>query len=285
MLMCDIGRGHDIAERLLNLASGVWRVVSAISNSNRQFPVACSEKQGYWSKRSFSPAIPDAPTSAWYSFRMKPMVTIGTASMPDGAELKLVKHAGEYLLKLDGAMLMSTQLFHSEQELARLACVALPAGAHVLIGGLGLGFTLRAALDLLPADGRAVLVELMPEVVEWNRGSLGDRTGQPLDDPRVELVQGDVAQVIRRRTNEFAAVMLDIDDGPCPTPLYSRKGLEALWQTMIPRGCAAIWSAEDVPAFPRKLRRNGFHASSHQVAARKGRGGRRHTIFVARKPL
>ncbi len=214
---------------------------------------------------------------------MKPTVTIGTATTPDGSELKLVEHAGDYLLKLNGAPLMSTQLFHSEEELARLACSALPPGAKVLIGGMGLGYSLRAALDLLPADGRAVMVELVPEVVEWNRGPLGEFTGRPLDDPRVELVHADVAEVIRNRTDEFAAVMLDIDNGPSPAPLYTRKSLRALWRTLVPGGCAAIWSAEDVPGFPRRLQREGFRAFSHSVAPRKGRGGRRHTIFVARK--
>jgi spermidine synthase len=167
--------------------------------------------------------------------------------------------------------------------------VKLKPGAKVMIGGLGLGYTLRSALDLLPKDGRAVQVELVPEVIEWNRGPLAEFADHPLDDPRVELVQTDVADVINNAHNEFDAIMLDVDNGPSPLVdernawLYTDAGLQAIRRALKNGGRVAIWSADDEPRFPARMRRNGFRSDRHRVSTHKGRGGIRHVIFTGRK--
>ncbi|MCP3919907.1 MAG: hypothetical protein GY711_30625 [bacterium] len=184
---------------------------------------------------------------------------------------------------------MASRAHHSEQELARLACVDLPRGAQVLIGGLGIGYTLRTALDLLPEDGRAVQVELVPEVVEWNRGPIGHHAGHPLDDPRTELLMSDINDAIRSYRGKLAAIMLDCDNGPSPIVsvrnawLYTHAGLKALNRALVPGGRLAIWSAEDSPPFPARMRSNGFDAKRVKVHARPGRKGTRHSVFVGVK--
>ena len=137
---------------------------------------------------------------------MKPRKKIGRATSPDGTVLELIEHDGDHEIIADGLGLMSTRMHHSEEELARLACSDLPEKPVALIGGLGLGYTLRATLDLLPADGKAIQVELVPEVVEWNRGPLGPHAGHPLDDPRTELVVDDVCRVVKQHQNSLDAI-------------------------------------------------------------------------------
>jgi spermidine synthase len=158
-----------------------------------------------------------------------------------------------------------------------------------MIGGLGLGYTLRAALDLLPKDGTAVQVELVPEVVEWNKGPLAPFAGNPLDDKRSELVQGDVAKAIRGGRNEYDSIMLDVDNGPSPLVnernawLYTDHGLQAIRGALKNGGRVAIWSADDEPRFISRMKRNGFRAEKHHIQAHKGKGGIRHVIFTGRK--
>ncbi|MCI0809101.1 MAG: hypothetical protein J4N63_08100, partial [Chloroflexi bacterium] len=182
---------------------------------------------------------------------MKPWITVGEAISPDGTRLELVEHDGEYIIRADDLPLMSTRMHFSEVELARIVCVKLKPGAKVMIGGLGLGYTLRSALDLLPEDGKAVQVELVTEIVEWNRGPVATFTDHPLDDKRTELVQGDVAEVIRNAHNEFDAIMLDVDNGPSPIAdesnawLYTDPGLQAIRHALKNGGRVAIWSADD----------------------------------------
>jgi spermidine synthase len=220
---------------------------------------------------------------------MKPWITVGEAVSPDGTRLELVEHDGEYVIRADDLPLMSTRMHFSEVELARLVCKKLKPGAKVMIGGLGLGYTLRAALDLLPEKGKAVQVELVPEIVEWNRGPLAGFNDNPLDDPRAELVQGDVAKVIRNAHNEFDAIMLDVDNGPSPVVderngwLYTDHGLLAIRHALKNGGSVAIWSADDEPKFPSRMRRNGFRADRHRVRTHEGKGGIRHLIFTGRK--
>jgi spermidine synthase len=220
---------------------------------------------------------------------MKPWITVGEALSPDGTRLELVEHDGEYIIRADDLPLMSTRMHFSEIELARLVCNKLRSGAKVMIGGLGLGYTLRAALDLLPKDGIAVQVELVPEVVEWNKGPLAPFAGNPLDDKRSELVQGDVAKAIRGARNEYDSIMLDVDNGPSPLVsernawLYTDHGLQAIRGALKNGGRVAIWSADDEPRFISRMKRNGFRAEKHLIQAHKGKGGIRHVIFTGRK--
>ena len=145
---------------------------------------------------------------------MKPRITVGKAIAPDGTRLELIERDDEYVIEADGMPLMSSRMHFSEAELARVVCENLKPKARVMIGGLGLGYTLRSALDLLPKSGTAVQVELIPEIVEWNRGPLGKFADHPLNDPRTKLALDDVTQVIRHARNEFDAIMLDVDNGP-----------------------------------------------------------------------
>ncbi len=220
---------------------------------------------------------------------MKPWIKVGEALSPDGTRLELVEHDGEYIIKADDLPLMSTRMHFSEIELARLVCNRLKPGAKVMIGGLGLGYTLRAALDHLPKDGTAVQVELVPEVVEWNKGPLAPFADHPLDDKRSELVQGDVSKVLRQVRNEYDSIMLDVDNGPTALVnernswLYTDTGLQAIRSTLKNGGRVAIWSADDEPRFVSRMKRNGFRAEKHQIQAHKGKGGIRHVIFTGRK--
>ena len=196
---------------------------------------------------------------------------------PDGTRLELVEHDGEYIIKADDLPLMLTRVHFSEVQLARVVCQRLKPGARVMIGGLGLGYTLRSVLDLLPADGKAMQVELVPEVIEWNRGPLAKFADHPLDDPRTDLVEGDVAQVIRNARNEFDAILLDVDNGPSTFVdernawLYCDDGLQAIRRALKPSGNVAIWSASDEPKFPRRMRSNGFSRTVTTFAPTRGK--------------
>ena len=220
---------------------------------------------------------------------MKPWITVGEALSPDGTRLELVEHDGEYIIRADDLPLMSTRMHFSEIELARLVCNKLRPGAKVMIGGLGLGYTLRAALDLIPKDGKAVQVELVPEVIEWNKGPLAQFAEHPLDDKRTELVQNDVSKVIKNARNEYDSIMLDIDNGPSPLVsernawLYTDHGLGAIRSALKNGGRVAIWSADDEPRFVSRMKRNGFRAQKHEIQAHKGKGRIRHLIFTGRK--
>jgi spermidine synthase len=220
---------------------------------------------------------------------MKPWITVGEALSPDGTRLELVEHDGEYIIRADDLPLMSTRMHFSEIELARLVCNKLRPGAKVMIGGLGLGYTLRAALDLIPKDGKAVQVELVPEVIEWNKGPLARFAEHPLDDKRTELVQNDVSKVIKNARNEYDSIMLDVDNGPSPLVsernawLYTDHGLGAIRSALKNGGRVAIWSADDEPRFISRMKRNGFRAQKHEIQAHKGKGGIRHLIFTGRK--
>jgi spermidine synthase len=156
-----------------------------------------------------------------------------------------------------------------------------------LVGGLGMGYTLRAVLDALPPDGRVVVAELLPEVVRWNRDHLAELAHSPLDDSRVSLVRSDVAELIRARPRSFDAVLLDVDNGPSAftvgsnEALYAAEGLSSIRRCLRPGGVLGFWSAYDDPAFEKALRRAGFKARSQHVGARGGGKGPRHTIFIA----
>ncbi len=222
---------------------------------------------------------------------MIPWEHLGDARIPGTEDtLRLFRRDGEFSLRLQRVELMNSRMHESEEELAR---TALPASwsqeaRTVLVGGLGMGFTLRAALDRLGPSARLVVAELVPEVIDWNRKYLGPLAGRPLDDPRVEVLQTDVADVLRAARNEFDAILLDTDNGPEGTSaeanewLYSDAGLQAAWRSLITGGTLSVWSAFPSRAFTERLRHNGFRVEQLNVRARK-RKSARHVIWLAHK--
>ncbi len=220
---------------------------------------------------------------------MKPWEHLDTTDTPDGGTLQLWRHDGEYAIRAEGYDLMVSRAHNSEDVMMSLACPEPPSDACVLIGGLGMGYTLRATLDLLPAGGSAVVSELIPKVVEWNRGVLGELAGHPLDDPRAEVAALDVVRVIRESENRFDAILLDVDNGPDSTTqdgnlrLYTPEGLAAIHRALRPRGAVAVWAvSKDGGGFERRLRKAGFEAKTHRVTAHGSRG-RKHVVFVGVK--
>jgi spermidine synthase len=209
----------------------------------------------------------------------------------DGSDLKLVRRNTEYIILANGKSLMSSRMHGSEEALATFACHGLRTAKHpcVLIGGLGMGFTLRATLDLLPRDAKIVVAELVPAVVEWNRGPLGPLAGHPLKDKRVRIEVSDVAIAIKSRKHELDAVLLDVDNGPSAftTPensrLYDDRGLSAIHAALKPSGVLAVWSARDDRKFEQRLRYGGFTVEVEHVRGRLKKGGPFHTIFRAHK--
>lgn len=222
---------------------------------------------------------------------MRPFETLDSVTTPEGRELSLHHHDGHYFIHLDGEELMSTWVHGSESALAELACQEMPSakGARVLIGGLGLGFTLRAALEALPRDAEVVVAELFPRVVEWNCTHL-THLGRSLEDPRARIHDGDVLGLLKRRDPiRYQAILLDVDNGPSEwcmesnSGLYDRHGLELIRGALVPGGILGVWSAYPDPAFIKNLKKSGFQASSQTVRGH-GRKGPRHTIFLARRP-
>jgi len=227
---------------------------------------------------------------------MQPWETIATARTPDGAELVLARRGGEWVVRCGGRLLMSSRQHGSEDALAALALDRLaPRRSRawtVLVGGLGLGYTLRAALDRLGPGDRAVVAELSPELVEWNRGPVAPLAGRPLDDPRVRIQVGDVAARIAEARGAFDAILLDVDNGPSPAVgagkdrLYGEQGVRACREALASGGVLAVWSAGPDEAYSARLARAGFDAEVVPVPARGAGGpGARHVLFLARKPV
>jgi len=222
---------------------------------------------------------------------VKPWELLGQTSTPDGVELSLTRRDREYVILAGGKSLMSSRMHGSEEALAMLACrdARTRAEPSVLVGGLGMGFTLRAALDLLPPDATVVVAELLPAVVEWNRGPLGPLAGYPLKDKRVRVEVDDVAATLRASRDRFDAVMLDVDNGPAPftsadnAGLYADRGLAAARAALKPGGVLAVWSAWDNRRFEQRLRYGRFDVEVERVRGRLKRGGPRHTIFLGHK--
>ncbi|MBZ0330464.1 hypothetical protein KZO25_09045 [Halomonas sp. ANAO-440] len=217
---------------------------------------------------------------------------IGTASIPGkGSELRLLQRNDEFSIRIAGSPgeLMNTRLHGSEDALAELACerIANRAGIRVLIGGLGMGFTLAAALRSLPDSAEVVVAELVPGVVDWNRGPLGAAAGYPLNDPRTVVSLGDVGELLRREPGGFDAIMLDVDNGPEGLTrkendwLYSPQGLAAAQEALRPEGVLAIWSAGQDPAFTERLRRVGLLVEEVTVRAHRPGKGAKHRIWLA----
>jgi spermidine synthase len=220
---------------------------------------------------------------------MRPWQLLGETRTPDGRLLALTRRGGEYVIHADGKSLMSSRMHGSEEALATLGCrdLAKVAQPRVLIGGLGMGFTLRATLDLLPAGASVVVAELVPAVAEWNRGALGTLAGRPLGDARVRLELGDVGATLRERPGAFDAVLLDVDNGPSAfttqsnAGLYDDAGLAATHAALRPGGTLAVWSAREDRRFEQRLRHAGFTVEVERVRGRGKQGGPRHAIFLA----
>ena len=219
---------------------------------------------------------------------MRPWELLGQTRTPDGEDMSLTRQGSEYVILASGKPLMSSRMHGSEEALAALGCREARALQEpcVLVGGLGMGFTLRATLDLLPAGATVVVAELVPAVVEWNRGPLGPLAGHPLKDRRVLVEIGDVAATLRASTIRFDAVLLDVDNGPAAftashnTRLYDDAGLAAARAALKPAGVLAVWSAWDDRKFEQRLRHGGFTVQVERVRGRLKKGGPRHTLFL-----
>ena len=211
----------------------------------------------------------------------------------DNQELTLWQRGDEFSIRLSGHVgeLMNSRMHASEEALARLACEGLRErpGARVLIGGLGMGYTLAEALRGLGPDASVVVAELVGAVVDWNRGPLGPCAGRPLDDARVQVAVGDVARWLSPDAGTFDAVVLDVDNGPSAMTrrpnawLYGRAGLAAAHERLRPGGVLAVWSAEPDDAFTRRLEQAGFSVRVETTRARPGKGAR-HVVWLGRRP-
>lgn len=218
---------------------------------------------------------------------MIPWNKLATARAPDGTELSLWRRDAEIVVRVGGVDLMSNRQHGSEDFLAEIGCEGLGEGARVLIGGLGLGYTLAATLKILPRKAEVVVGELMPEIVAWVRDPVG--AGALLDDRRVKIAIGNVADLIRASEARFDAIMLDVDNGPAALclrdnhVLYGPDGLAAAARALKPGGRLAIWSAGVDQAFVKRFGKSGFDARAVPIRARRDKGAR-HCIFVGDLP-
>ena len=222
---------------------------------------------------------------------MKPRQLIATAIVPGGEDLRLFRRGEDFMFVLGNNELMNSRMSGSEKALAVMTCARLSnrARPHVLIGGYGMGFTLRATLGALPRGASVTVAELVAEVIGWAHGPMADLTAGCLDDPRVKVTEDDVAALIARARGTYDAILLDVDNGPdgLTRPendqLYSRGGLAAAKAALNPGGILAVWSAAPDPAFTRRLKESGFAADQIEVRARTNGKGPRHTIWLAER--
>lgn len=221
---------------------------------------------------------------------MKARELIGTAQVPGGEPLRLFRRGDDFMIVLDRNELMSSRMSGSEEALALMTIERLgnPPAPHLLIGGYGMGFTLRAALGVLSAKARLTVAELVPEIIAWARGPMAELAAGCLDDPRVTIVESDVADVIQAGPRSYDAILLDVDNGPdglvrdANEWLYSARGLAAARAALKPGGILAVWSAGSDAAFTRRLRNAGFAVEEVAVRARSNGKGPRHVIWFAR---
>lgn len=217
---------------------------------------------------------------------------IGTATIPgQGTTLRLLQRNDEFAIKIAGntGELMNTRLHGSEDALATLACerIAHHPNPKVLIGGMGMGFTLAAALNSLGEDAEVTVAELVPEVVEWNKGPLGSASGYPLNDSRSIIHLGDVAQLLKQQEGIYDAILLDVDNGPEGLTrkendwIYSAEGIAQAKSALKANGILAYWSAGADPVFTAKLKAAGFRVKAETVRAHKPGKGAKHVIWLA----
>jgi spermidine synthase len=224
---------------------------------------------------------------------MIPRKLLDSARTPDkSGEPQLYQRGDDFFISFDGKELMNSRMHGSEAVLAELACrpIASRAKARVLVGGLGMGYTLAAALSALQDDARVIVAELVPAVVQWNRGVLGGLAGHPLNDSRVAVQEQDVCILLRNEQGGFDAVMLDVDNSPDSMTqksndwLYSDAGLSVIYMALRPKGVLTVWSAAPDNAFTLRLCTAGFIVQKKTVSARGSGKGGRHTIWVAIRP-
>jgi spermidine synthase len=201
----------------------------------------------------------------------------------------LYQHGRDFSININGQDLMLSRQHESELELARLGCAHLAGrkAPSILIGGLGMGYTLRQALDMLSPHAQVVVGELLSAVVEWNRECLGELNGRPLEDERVELKTGDIVELISRSRNRFDAILLDVDNGPAVMTdsgnrrLYAREGIRACRRALRAQGCLAVWSAEPSKKFEQLMMSCSFHVRRFRVSAYKGSKSQSRFVWVA----
>lgn len=221
---------------------------------------------------------------------MTPRELLGTANVPGGDPLRLFRRGNDFIIALDRNELMSSRMSGSEEALADMSCDRLrnDAAPHLLIGGYGMGFTLRAALARLGPDARVTVAELVPDIIDWARGPMAAMTAGCLDDPRVELLLADVSGVIGGATRQYDAILLDVDNGPDGLTregndrIYSMGGLARAKAALRPGGILAVWSAAPDAKFTRRLKETGFAVDEVVVRARSNGKGPRHLIWFAR---
>ena len=222
---------------------------------------------------------------------MTPRELVGVADVPGGPPLRLFRRGGDFMIVLERNELMSTRMHGSEVALGTMTCDRLAGrpAPHLLIGGYGMGYTLRAVLGQLGADARVTVAELVPGIIEWARGPMAAVTDGCLDDRRVSLTMGDVAASMREATARFDAILLDVDNGPDGLTraendsLYSPRGLASAMNALRPGGILAVWSAAPDTAFARQLERTGFTVETVRVRARENGKGAAHIIWFAAK--
>jgi spermidine synthase len=220
---------------------------------------------------------------------MKKWTSIDRTLTPDGKTISLNQHDGSYTIRVDGADLMSTRRHGSEEKIAELACAhaASTRGARVLIGGLGFGFTLKAALAMLPADATVVTAEILAPVIAWNLNPAFRLAADAMADPRALVLEEDVGDVIRKSHVSFDSIILDVDNGPTALTtgsnqrLYDLKGLQHGRAALKPGGCLAIWSAAPDAPFAKLMAHAGFQVSVERCRAHGNSGGW-HSIFLGR---
>jgi spermidine synthase len=217
---------------------------------------------------------------------MKKWTTVERTSTADGKLLTLEEHDGDYTFRIDGAIIMTTRQHASEEKAAELACAHVKGkDARVLIGGLGFGFTLKAALAAVGRGSRVVVAELLDPVIEWNRKPELPLAAPAMADPRVTVALRDVCEFIRDSPGGFDAIVLDVDNGPAALIaeqnrwLYTVEGLRSMYAALRPKGCVAIWSVNPSAEFVRAMKTVGFRAEAQTVRARPTSGAR-HTIFL-----
>lgn len=227
---------------------------------------------------------------------MKPYVQLDTATMPDGTVYSLHKHDGKIYLKYNGFELMSTSLTYSEQELADIGCQHIlassdmsPSHPRVLIGGLGLGFTLKRTLELLSSSAKVDVAELMPPLIEWNRTHLVEFNGPLLEDHRTNIIQGDLYNIVMETPNgTYDSLLFDIDNTPDDlitsgnSRLYSPAFLKKLKTVIKPNGCLTYWLSEPAPKFTKLLHKAGFKVEAFASKPHERSKRSRHCILLAK---
>jgi spermidine synthase len=218
-----------------------------------------------------------------------PWSLLDTAQVPGGGELRLLRRGAEFSIKLGTDELMNNRLSATEQALATIGCETIRSRKkpRILIGGLGMGFTLRAALMVLGKQASVTVAELVPAVVAWARGPMAELSGNSLGDPRVRIHEGDVGELIRAGRSAYDAILLDVDNGPqgmtrkANDGLYDPAGLRAAHAALRPGGVLAVWSSGPNPKFTARLRKAGFDVKEIPLRAKGPRGGARHMIWTA----